>query len=322
MVGELLRNARAAGRAVRAAAAKRRGRSIILRLLVSLSPCLLLCCACSISHAEPREDGVTLGATSDRSAREEAIRAIPWKQIAEPQRRKLQYVVQNASMYRRLPTRVIDCDPDLFTFLLQHPEVVVDVWQMMGVSRVTLQQVADRAYKADDGAGTTGSVSYLYTNWGPGAQNLAVVYADGAYDGKPFIKPLRAKTAIVLQSGAVQETNGRNYVTVRVDSFVCIEQTGIELVAKTVQPWINKTADRNFIETLGFVSTFSQTAEKNPQGMQRLAARLKTVDAPTRDQLVHLCYRAAQRYAKDDAPEAAEPYVLAQRVELSKVEAK
>ena len=73
-------------------------------------------------------------------ARDEAMRAIPWKQIAEPQRRKLQYVVQNASMYRRLPTRVIDCDPDLFTFLLQHPEVVVDVWQMMGVSRVTLQQ--------------------------------------------------------------------------------------------------------------------------------------------------------------------------------------
>ena len=82
----------------------------------------------------------------------------------------------------------------------------------------------------------------------------------------------------MLQSGAVQETNGRNYVTVRVDSFVCIEQMGIELVAKTVQPWINKTADRNFIETLGFVSTFSQTAEKNPQGMQRLAARLQQVD--------------------------------------------
>ena len=153
---------------------------------------------------------------------------------------------------------------------------------------------------------------------GPDAQNLAVVYADGAYDGKPFIKPLRAQSVIVLQSGAVQETNGRNYVSVRVDSFVHIEQVGVELVAKTVQPWINKTADRNFIETLGFVSTFSQTAEKNPQGMQRLAARLRTVDEPTRDELVHLCYRAAQRYAKDDEqPSWAKPYVLAQRVDAS-----
>jgi hypothetical protein len=293
----------------------------VLRTLIYLSPCLLVVFI-STAGAEPPVDGTTVDATSQRSARDEAIRAIPWQQIAEPQRRKLQYVVQNASMYRRLPTRVIDCDPDLFTFLLQHPQVVVDVWQMMGVSKVSLQQVANHSYQADDGAGTTGSVSYLYSNWGAGAQNLAVVYGDGAYEGKPFLKPLRAKTAIVLQSGAVQETNGRSYITVRVDSFVMIEQMGIELIAKTVQPWINQTADRNFIETLGFVSTFSQTAEKNPQGMQRLASRLRTVDGPTRNELVDLCYRAAQRYAQDEETPWTKPYVLAQRTELPPVVAK
>lgn len=290
-------------------------------LLVAASLVLLLCCAAQ-SAAEPRTDATTVGATSQRSAREEAIRAIPWKQIADPQRRQLQSVIQNAGMYRRLPTRIIDCDPDLFTFLLQHPEVVVDVWQMMGVSKVTLQQTADNAYRGDDGCGTTGNVSYVFTNWGPQAQNLAVVYADGAYEGKPFLKPLRARSVIVLQSGAVQESNGRNYITVRVDSFVDIQQTGVELMAKTVQPWINQTADRNFIETLGFVSTFSQTAEKNPQGMQRLAGRLRAVDAPTRDELVHLCFRAAQRYAKNDEQPGDEPYVLAQRVDFPTTQAK
>jgi hypothetical protein len=84
-----------------------------------------------------------------------------------------------------------------------------------------------------------------------------------------------------------------------------------------VQPWINQTADRNFIETLGFVSTFSQTAERNPQGMQRLAARLQTVDAPTRNELVDLCFRAAQRYAANDGQPGDQPYVLAQRVDLT-----
>jgi hypothetical protein len=286
-----------------------------LALLVSLSPGFLVFDA-SAAAAEPRTDATTVSASSQRTAREEAIRSIPWKQLAEPQRRKLQYVVQNAGMYRRLPTRVIDCDPDLFSFLLRHPEVVVDVWQMMGVSKVTLQRVSDQAYQGNDGAGTTGNVCYLYADWGPAARNLAVVYADGAYDGQPFLNPLRAQSVIILQSGAVQESNGRSYVTVRVDSFVHLQQMGVELVAKTVQPWINKTADRNFIETLGFVSTFSQTAEKNPQGMQRLAGRLRNVDEPTRDELVQLCYRAAQRYAKCDEPTWIKPYVLAQRADF------
>lgn len=267
------------------------------------------------AQAEPRSTAAA-GATSQRAARDEAIRSIPWKQIGDADRRQLQSVIQNASMYRRLPVRVIDCDPDLFTFLLQHPEVVVDVWQMMGVSKVTLQQTAANEYRGNDGCGTTGNVSYAYANWGPEAQNLAVIYGEGAYEGKPFLKPLRARSVLVLQSGAVRETNGRSYITVRVDSFVEIQQMGVELVAKTVQPWINQTADRNFIDTLGFVSTFSQTAEKNPQGMQRLASRLRTVDPPTRNELVNLCFRAAQRYAKNDGGPEQKPYVLAQRVEM------
>ena len=67
----------------------------------------------------------------------------------------------------------------------------------------------------------------------------------------------------------MRETNGRQYITVRIDSFMKIEQMGVELVAKTVQPWISKTADRNFIETLTFVSNFSRTAEKNSDGIER-----------------------------------------------------
>jgi hypothetical protein len=105
---------------------------------------------------------------------------------------------------------------------------------------------------------------------------------------------------LLLQSGAVQETNGRHYVTVRVDSFVHVEQIGLDLLAKTVRPWITRTADQNFVETLTFVSTFSRTAEQNPQGMQRLASRLPTIDEPTRQELVQLCFRTAGRYAQRD----------------------
>jgi hypothetical protein len=237
-------------------------------------------------------------ASSSREARADAVRAIPWRQIPPEQRRMAQFIVKNASMYRRLPTRVIDCDPDMFNFLLQHPEVVIDVWRVMGISQVTLQRLPDGAYRGSDNAGTTGTVRFLLSQWGPDAQNLAVIFADGTYEGKPFVSPLKARTIILLRTGAVRETNGRHYVTVRVDSFVRIEKMGVELVAKTVQPWISKTADHNFIETLSFVSNFSRTAERNPHGMQRLAARLASVDEPTRKELIALCFRAAERHAQ------------------------
>ena len=256
-------------------------------------------------------------ATSSRTARDEAIRAIPWRAMSPEQRRSAQSVIENASIYRRLPTRIIDCDPDMFTFLVQHPEVIVDVWRIMGISRVTLDKLPDGAFRGTDGAGTTGAVRYLHASFGPGAQVLAVVYADGAYDGKPFVRPIKAQSVMVLRSSAIRETNGRHYVTVQVDSFVHVQQMGIELVAKSVQPWINKTADQNFIETLTFISNFSRTAEKNPQGMQRLSARLATVDEPTRNQLVELCFRAAERYAQREQPGRTGAALLANRADIA-----
>ena len=255
-------------------------------------------------------------ATSSRPARDEAVRAIPWRQMTPEARRTAQFVIKNASIYRRLPTRVIDCDPDLFNFLLQHPEVVIDVWRIMGISQVALEKLPDGAYRGTDGAGTIGLVRFLYSHWGPNADNVAVVFADGCYEGKPFVSRLKAQSIMLLRSSAVQETNGRHYITVRVDTFVRIDQAGVELVAKTVQPWISKTADRNLIETLSFVSNFSRTAEKNPQGMQRLATRLATLDEPTRNELVALCFRTAERYA--GAPAAyGNAALLAQRHEAA-----
>jgi hypothetical protein len=252
-------------------------------------------------------------ATSNRSAREEAMRAIPWRQLSPSDRQVAQSVVKNASIYRRMPTRVIDCDPDMFNFLLQHPEVVIDVWRVMGISQVALQKLPNGSYRGTDGAGTIGNVRYLNANWGENAQNSAVIFADGSYDGKPFVKPLKVKSIVVLRSGAVQETNGRSYITVRIDSFMKIEQMGIELVAKTVQPWISKTSDRNYIETLTFVSNFSRTAEKNPSGIERLATRLSGVDEPTRDELVAISFRTADRYAKLRRALDRESAVLAHR---------
>jgi hypothetical protein len=261
-------------------------------------------------------------ATSSRTARDEAVRAIPWRQIPADHRRVAQYIVKNASIYRRLPTRVIDCDPEMFNFLLQHPDVVIDVWRVMGISQVALQRLTDGSYRCSDNAGTTGTVRFLFSQWGADAQNLAVIIADGTYEGKPFVTPLKARSIILLRSGAVRETNGRHYVTVRVDSFVRIEQMGVELVAKTVQPWISKTADRNFIETLSFVSNFSRTAEKNPQGMQRLATRLASIDEPTRKELVAVCFRTAERYAQQEKPSRDEAPLLAHRADASSAQAR
>lgn len=253
-------------------------------LLASLAP-----------HAAMAEaDG--MAATSDREARDEAMRAMPWNALNPAERRTVQYIIKNATIYRRMPTRVVDCDPAVFNFLGQNPEVVTELWKMMGVANLDLVRIAPDTYRAADEAGTTGTLKFLKANWNPNAQNTILVYCEGTYQGAPLPGQLTARSVLLLRSGSYTETNGRPYVTARLDSFVVVDRLGAEMVAKTIQPLIVKTADHNFVETMKFVSNFNQTAETNPQGMQRLAGRLEKLDESTRQAMAQVCAETAARY--------------------------
>lgn len=237
-----------------------------------------------------------MAATGGRAARDEAMRSIPWRDLDNTQRRAVEYVTNNATIYRRMPTRVIDCDPQVFNFLGQHPEVVTELWKMMGVANLELEKIGPDTYRAKDDAGTSGTMKFLSASWNDNAQNTVLVFCEGTYKGTPLPAEVTARSVLLLRSGSMVETNGRPYVTARLDSFVLVDRWGVEMVAKTIKPLLITTADHNFTETMKFVGTFSKTAESNPAGMQRLADRLEKLDQPTRQGMARVCAATAARY--------------------------
>src|SRR5688500_14635352 len=67
-------------------------------------------------------------ATNSWAAREEAINSIPYKQLDRAGRNKVRQVLSQVSIYRRLPVQVTRCDPKLYLFLIEHPDVTVKLW--------------------------------------------------------------------------------------------------------------------------------------------------------------------------------------------------
>lgn len=236
--------------------------------------------------------------SGDRSARENARRAIPWRQLAIEDRKQVDQIVGRATLYRQLPTRVIDCDGDLFSYVAEHPELIVESWNVMGVSQLQLTPVAPGRYKVADTAGALGEVRVLHRTGGENGQPLSMlVLANGTYQVPPMRKPIRGQSVLLLRAETIDESNGRSYVTTQLDSFIRFEGRTMALVAKTLKPLIVRTADHNFVETMRFVSLFSRTAETNPDGMQRLASHLEAVPEPTRREFSSLCHQTSQRYA-------------------------
>ena len=250
-----------------------------------------------LSAQEIRREG-----TSSRSARTDAQRRIPYKSMRRSVVKQVQDVVEKPSFFRRMPTEEIACDPDLFTFMVRRPEVMVNIWQVMGITKVTAQRVNDFTFVGNDGAGTICRCTLIYASRG-----VHIYFGEGSYDGSLSPRKVTGSCVCVLKTQPVQGTDGANRVRGTMDVFMKLDSFGADLVARSVAPFIGKTADYNFVETAKFIGQISQVCEQSPVGAKNLAARLKTITPEARDEFARIVTTIGNRQpdANSRAPRAS-----------------
>jgi hypothetical protein len=247
-----------------------------------------------VSAASPPGTACTnsLAADTSDAARHDAERSIPLNKLAPDDRAKINSVLANVSIFRRLPIKVIDCDPDMYLFLVRHPEIVTNIWEVMRVSGLRLRQVGQNEFHVSEPAGAEADFEFVYKSY-----DTHVLYGEGTYDGPLLSRPAKGRGVLVLKCGYVRETNGRYYITSRLDCFLSIDRVGVELLGKTISPLVGKTVDHNFAQTLAFVGSLSRTAEVNGRGVQRMSAQLTGAAPDVRQQFAELASGVAERSA-------------------------
>ena len=217
-------------------------------------------------------------AETSRRVREQAIADLPLQQLVPQARQRVMEVVERPTLFRRMPTEQILCSPDLFVFLVRYPEVVVNMWDLMGATKLSVSRVGKYLLDSNDGAGTKTRVELIYGN-----QTQHLMYAKGAYSGPLFRRQLHGQCVMMINSAYQRNKRGEEVVTCTMDVFLSLDNVGIDIVAKTLHPLMGNTADHNFAESARFVSQVSEQTKKNPAGMQRLSRRLEKVEPSIRD---------------------------------------
>lgn len=225
-----------------------------------------------------------------REEKQDALRQIPFSQMRPQDQNRVSHVVKDPSIFRRLPVQVIDCDPEIYAFLVSYPEVVVNIWELMGITNVQVQRLSPTSFHANDGAGTVSNVDIVYAD---GETNI--FFAEGYYEGPLAPKKILANCVLVLQSGYTKAAQGQSFVSNRLDVFVKFESRGADFLARTLHPLIGKTADYNFAETSSFIGKISKNAEDNVTGMHNMVSRLEKVDPTVRKQFSDVVTRVYQR---------------------------
>lgn len=232
--------------------------------------------------------------TSDGDIRRAAIEQIPWEQLSPWNRERVLEVVNRSAMFRRMPSRVIECEPEFYQFLVENPNVVVGVWQVLGVTKMRLEQRADGGYLMDDAAGTVAHLRYLLRS-----PNCHVVYGEGQYSGPFMLRPVQGRCVVVLNSTYIREDEGRAYVSAELDLFVQIDRAGLELLTKAMNPFFGAMAENNYRQTFAFLGSLYRTAAVRSTAMRYLAGQLTNVSPSVREQFVRLIADAAERASEE-----------------------
>jgi hypothetical protein len=233
---------------------------------------------------------VPAAAQTSEAERQEAIAALPMDRLTAEARQRIGGIVERPTIYRRLPTQAIDCDPQMFVFLTRHPEVLVGIWDQMQITKVQTRRLGPFELEADDGAGTHCTINLIFSDG-----HTHLYSARGRYTGPFVTRPVTGSGLFLLRSSYARTAGGRTTVTGTLDCFLQLDHLGAELLARGFSGVIGRNADHNFAETAEFMAQVSQASERNPEGVHELALGLPQVDQPTRRQFAQLALEVHQR---------------------------
>ena len=111
--------------------------------------------------------------TSSKAAQRDAVKSLPMDKLDAADQAKVGAVLNNVTVFRRLPVRVVSCDPGLYLFVVRHPDVVVNIWEVLGVSQLKLRQSGMDQFHVDEKEGTTATMEFLYHD-----RQTHVIYGD------------------------------------------------------------------------------------------------------------------------------------------------
>jgi hypothetical protein len=232
--------------------------------------------------------------SSSRESRRRALEALPLDRIPESHRKAIEPCLRSATLYRRLPAETVACDAALLDFALTKPEAIVDMWRVLGISRLTLDPVGQRQWRLSDGYGTVGVLRLVHQER-QGRSGLLVFHGRGAYTGPLSPRNLTGSCVLMVRHGpAMPAVDGRERQTVQIDTFLDMDGVGLEIVTRTLQPIIVRSAASNLHEICLFMTTLSDSARTNPEGVAQLAGRLQQTDAADRQTLATIARRASQ----------------------------
>lgn len=222
----------------------------------------------------------------------DCMKRIPWEDLSTESRRKIQSVARQHSLFRRMPTQAVYCDPEVYQYLLEHPDLVVGFWERLGATEISVKEIKEDNYLMRETTGTVATVEVLHRT-----KNHCIVYAKGQYRAPFLARGIDGETVLFLRNRFGRDKDNEPFVVCALDAFIKIDNAGADFLAKLFATSLGKIADSNFEQTAAFVGHVSDASAVNAESVKAVSRQVRGVRKEVREDFVDVIDRVCMRTA-------------------------
>ena len=191
--------------------------------------------------------------------------------VPEGHRARLEAVAQAAAVSTRVEADPFPARPEVFQFLLDHPEFATRVTRVLKVARYRIWREADGLH-LDDGWGAVGRFDIVHAT-----PRMRVMYARGVYR-KRLLPDIHGEAVVTIEYTVRPAADGKNLIAAVVTGFVKLDSTLLSAATKLATPVARAKADKEARTLVKVFAKVSRAADERPAALVQDLGREPDVD--------------------------------------------
>jgi hypothetical protein len=193
-------------------------------------------------------------------------------QIPAAERTRLQEVADAASVSARAAGEPFVARPEVFEFLLDHPEFATHVTRALRLARYRIWRGPEGLW-LDDGWGAIGQFSVVYA-----AGGTRVMYAHGYYQ-PGFLPSIQGQAVVVIEYGTQPAADQKSLISTAVTGFVKLDSRFLAVAGKLAGAVATAKAEKEAQRLVKVFARASRAIDDNPAHVHQQVRQRQDVPA-------------------------------------------
>ena len=233
------------------------------------------------------------------------LQKLPWNELSPPTQAKIKNVASGSPIFHRMPQQKVYAAPEIYRFLLRHPDMVIGFWEQLGVTQLSLREVRENHYTLRETGGTVAAIEILHRT-----DDICIIYVRGEYRGPLLAKAYQGDVILILRTRYMQDEANEPMIVCDLDTLIQINSLGADMLVKLFFASLAKIADSNFEVAVSFVGEVSRAASRTPNSVKDTAEEIFSIREEVCVEFCSIVDTVALRSARRNRPV---PFPIAQQ---------